>query len=164
MKFRLYVRFFTFVTLLVSSIAGASELSLNQTINQALSHDQWLDGSRLREAAYRDDAVRDNSLPDPTISIGIANLPTDSWDFDRENMTQFKVGVTQRFPGGDSRAVKSRKSQLMADLTPIQRRERKAYVTERVSHLWLESYLAKESIELIEKDRHLFEQHSIVSG
>lgn len=151
-------RFYLIIAVLGNSLAGASELSLNVAIEQALENDQWLAGSRLREAAFRDEAVRDSSLPDPTVSIGVANLPTDSWDFDRENMTQFKVGVTQRFPGGDSRAVKARKSQLMADLTPIHRSERKAQVSEKVSHLWLDAYLAKQSILLIENDRHLFEQ------
>lgn len=154
MNFRLYLM----IVFFGSSLASATELSLNLAINQALENDQWLVGSRLREAAFRDEAVRDSSLPDPTVSIGVANLPTDNWDFDRENMTQFKVGVTQRFPGGDSRAVKARKSRLMADLTPIQRSERKAKVTERISHLWLDGYLAKQSIALIERDRHLFEQ------
>lgn len=151
-------RFYLIIAVLGNSLAVANELSLNLAINQALDNDQWLAGSRLREAAFRDEAVRDSSLPDPTVSIGVANLPTDNWDFHRENMTQLKVGVTQRFPGGDSRAIKARKSQLMADLTPIRRSERKAKVTERVSHLWLDGYLAKQSIVLIERDRHLFEQ------
>ena len=151
-------RFYLIIAIFGNSLAGANELSLNLAINQALENDQWLAGSRLREAAFRDEAVRDSSLPDPSVSIGVANLPTDSWDFDRENMTQLKVGVTQRFPGGDSRAVKARKSQLMAELTPLHRSERRAKVTERVSHLWLDGYLANQSIALIESNRHLFEQ------
>ncbi|MGK0442569.1 MAG: outer membrane protein TolC [Pseudohongiellaceae bacterium] len=138
--------------------AYASELSLVEAVTQAVANDNWLTSSRLRERAYRNEAISYGSLPDPTLSVGLANLPTDSWDFDQENMTQFKVGVTQRFPGGDSRAVKARKTELQADINPIQRRERKAQLTQAVSHLWLDSYLAKRSIQLIENDRGLFEQ------
>jgi outer membrane protein TolC len=136
----------------------ANDLSLIEAVTQAVKNDDWLTSSRLRESAYRNEAISYSVLPDPILSVGFANLPTDSWDFDQENMTQFKVGVTQRFPGGDSRSVKARKTELQADVYPIQRLERKAQLTQAVSHLWLDSYLAKQSIALIEKDRVLFEQ------
>lgn len=142
----------------INTTADASELALGRAVSLALSNDHWLTSSHLRETAYRDEAVSHKALPDPTLTLGMANLPTDSWDFDQENMTQIKIGVTQRFPGGNSRAVKARKSQLMADLNPIQRTERKAWLTRTVSHLWLDSYLAFKSIQLIENDRGLFEQ------
>ncbi|MGK0500915.1 MAG: outer membrane protein TolC [Oceanicoccus sp.] len=138
--------------------AYANQLSLVEAVTQAVTNDDWLASSRLRESAYRNEAISHSALPDPTLSFGVANLPTDSWDFNQENMTQIKVGVTQRFPGGDSRAVKARKTELQADVNPIQRWERKAALTQAVSHLWLDSYLAKKSIALIEKDRVLFEQ------
>jgi outer membrane protein TolC len=136
----------------------AESLSLDQAILQAVENDEWLVSSKLKESAFRDEAMGNQSLPDPVMSIGIANLPTDSWDFDQENMTQLKVGVTQRFPGGDTRKVKARKSHLMADINPYQRQERKAQLTRTVSHLWLDSYFAMKSIQLIESDRYLFEQ------
>ena len=146
------------IAAMVHPLAMASELSLERAVEQALETDQWLIGNRLRESALREESVRAGSLPDPTLSFGVANLPTDSWDFDQENMTQFRVGVTQRFPGGDSLAAKARKNNLIADLSPLQRQNRKAQLTERVSQLWLDAYLAKYSINLIERERHLFEQ------
>lgn len=138
--------------------ASAESLSLNQAVFQAIESDGWLKSSELKESAFRDESISHQTLPDPVISVGVANLPTASWEFDREDMTQFKVGVSQRFPRGDSRKVKARKSQLMADVNPYQRLERKAQLTRTVSHLWLDSFLAKRSIELIESDRDLFEQ------
>jgi len=141
-----------------STEISAESLGLNQAIYQAIQTDDWLKSSELKESAFRDEATSHSSLPDPTMSLGVANLPTDSWEFDQENMTQLKVGITQRFPGGDSRGVKARKSQLMADVNPYQRLERKAQLTQKVSHLWLDSYLARQSIKLIENERYLFEQ------
>lgn len=141
-----------------STETSAESLGLNQAIYRAIQADDWLKSSELKESAFRDEATSHSSLPDPTMSLGVANLPTDSWEFDQENMTQLKVGITQRFPGGDSRGVKARKSQLMADVNPYQRLERKAQLTRKVSHLWLDSYLARQSIKLIENERYLFEQ------
>lgn len=142
----------------ITSYVNAESLSLNQAVLQAIESDDWLKSSELKESAFRDESTSHVTLPDPVMSIGVANLPTDSWEFDQENMTQLKVGVTQRFPGGDSRKVKARKSQLMADVNPYQRLERKAQLTRTVSYLWLDSYLAWRSIQLIENDRYLFEQ------
>ncbi len=136
----------------------AESIGFDQAIYQAIHNDNWLKSSELRESALRNEAISHRALPDPTMSLGIANVPTDSWEFDQENMTQLKVGITQRFPGGDSRSIKAWKSQLMADINPYQRLERKAQLTQVVSHLWLDSYLAHQSIKLIESERYLFEQ------
>lgn len=138
--------------------AVAAELTLDYAIVLAVNNDEWLKSSSLLESAYRDEATSHNSLPDPTVSLGMANLPTDSWDFNQENMTQFKVGISQRFPGGDSRKLKARKSQLMADINPYLRLNRSAELSMTVSHLWLDSFLALKSIELINNDHYLFEQ------
>lgn len=135
-----------------------SSLSLEDAILLSIENDDWLKSSRLIESAYRDEATSHSSLPDPILSLGIANLPSDSFDFNQENMTQFKVSITQRFPGGDSRGIKSRKSLLLADLNPHMRTNRSAHLSMNVSHLWLDSFLALKSISLIENDRYLFEQ------
>ncbi|MFT4997739.1 MAG: outer membrane protein TolC [Flavobacteriales bacterium] len=138
--------------------AAAANLTLDTAIALAVNNDEWLKSSSLIESAYRDEATSHNSLPDPTLSLDVANLPIDSWDFNQENMTQFKMGITQRFPSGDSRRLKARKSQLMADVNPYMRLNRSAQLVMTVSHLWMDSFLALKSIELINNDRYLFEQ------
>jgi outer membrane protein TolC len=135
-----------------------SGLSLEKAVLVATENDGWIKSSKLVESAYRDEAVSHSSLPDPTLSLGFANLPSGNFDFNQENMTQFKVGFTQRFPGGDSLEVKSRKSLLLADINPHMRANRTAHLSMIVSHLWLDSFLALKSISLIESDRYLFEQ------
>lgn len=146
------------ITTSITPYINAGNLGLNKAVFLAIENDDWLQSSELKESAFRDESTSHGELPDPVMSIGVANLPTDSWDFDQENMTQLKLGVTQRFPGGDSRKLKARKSKLMADVNPYQRVERKARLTLTVSHLWLDSYFAWRSIALIENDRYLFEQ------
>ena len=69
------------------------------------------------------------------VSLGVANLPTDSWDFDQEAMTQFKVGVTQRFPRGDSRELERERLALLGSEHPHQRAERRARLEVNISRL-----------------------------
>ncbi len=91
------------------------------------------------------------------VSIGLANMPTDSFEFNQEPMTQFKVGITQTLPRGDSRALSRRQLDLMGSQHPYQRDARRARVAVDVTRLWLEAYRAERSIQLIEEKRELFE-------
>jgi hypothetical protein len=81
-------------------------VSLEQAITLAQQNDPWLHGSRLKQSAVENRSIASGTLPDPKVSLGIMNLPTDTWDLDQEGMTQLKVGVSQMFPRGDSLEIK----------------------------------------------------------
>ncbi|RDV29128.1 TolC family protein [Alteromonas aestuariivivens] len=133
-------------------------LSLQHAIDIALSNDPWVKGSLLKQQALEEQVVAAGTLPDPTVSIGLMNLPMDSWSFDQEAMTQFKIGVTQMFPRGD--ALEIRQGQLKAESQkyPLLRDDRRATIESKVTQLWLEVYQAQATIALIEQDKALFEQ------
>ncbi len=143
--------------LLVTSIPASAGLSLEQAVALARNNDPWLQGSELRQQAVEALSVSEGSLPDPMVDLGFANLPTDTFDFDQEPMTQFRVGLSQVIPRGDSRELRRRQLELMGTEYPHQREERRAQVAVQVAHLWLEVFRARESVRLIEEDRTLFE-------
>ncbi len=136
---------------------AATQLTLEQAVALARSQDPWLEGSRHRERAMQAESVAAGALPDPVLSLGVVNLPTDNFAFGQAPMTQFKVGVSQMFPRGDTRALRRRQlRERGAEQRPL-RRERQARVSAAVSKLWLEAYRNRETIRLIENDRALFE-------
>ncbi|MDF1645119.1 MAG: hypothetical protein P1U80_13160, partial [Pseudomonadales bacterium] len=59
----------------------AEQYSLLEAIEKAQSQDPWLDGSRFRQENLESLSVNAGTLPDPTVSLGLANLPIDSFDF-----------------------------------------------------------------------------------
>jgi outer membrane protein TolC len=132
-------------------------LSLADAVATAQRNDPWLAGSEFRQEAVAARSVAAGTLPDPVVNVAFANLPTDTFDFDQEAMTQFKVGVVQMFPRGDSRALSQKRLDLLGGQFPHQRDERRARLAVSVTNAWLEAYLARESIRLIERDRELFE-------
>lgn len=140
-------------------IEGSSSrsLSLEQAVDIAQKNDPWLSGSRFREQSRIAKSVSAGQLPDPIMALGFANLPVDSIEFDQEPMTQFKVGVSQAFPRGDTRALQQQQFDEMSQQQPLLREDRKAKVRVTVSQLWLDVYRNRETIRLIEKDRTLFE-------
>lgn len=133
-------------------------LSLEQAVAMAQQEDPWIDGNRFQQRALEARGTEAGSLPDPMISAGFANLPTDTVDFNQEAMSQFKIGVTQALPRGDSRKLRQSQLQQLGNQHPHQRADRRARVRAEVSGLWLDAWRARETIRLIERDRDLFEQ------
>ena len=138
-------------------------LSFEQAIKLAQENDPWLKGSRYTQTAVESMSNFSATLPDPRISLALANLGTDNFDFEQEAMTQFKVGVSQMFPRGDSLAIKQQQLQIKSRQYPLQRQDRKAKIAVTVGSLWLDAFLAQESIALIEKNYSLFTQLSDVA-
>ena len=147
-----------------SAVHAQPPLTLATAVSVAQKNDLWLIGSRHSQDAIDAASVSAGTLPDPRISIAFTNMPTDTFDFGQEPMTQFKVGMSQMFPRGESLAIKQRQLTIKASQFPYQREDRKAKVAVIVSQLWLDIYKAQESIALIEKDRALFEQLADVAA
>ncbi len=138
--------------------AGQTPLGLQQAITYAISNDPWLKGSELNERALLAESIADGELPDPSLSLGLLNLATDTLDFNQEPMSQFKLGLAQKFPRGDTLKLKRRQKREQSAAYPYLREDRKARLALNVSLLWLDTFLAQQSVALIEKNRHLFDQ------
>ncbi|WP_137165538.1 TolC family protein [Salinimonas lutimaris] len=149
----------TLLTIAVSAGVGAQSLPpLDSLVTTAIANDPWLNGSKLSQQAMQQKAIAASTLPDPVVKVGMLNLPVDSGSFSQENMTQLQVGVTQMLARGQSLELEQQKLNLAASIAPSQRDTRKAAIARAVSLLWLDIYLAKESIVLIEQNKTLFEQ------
>jgi len=145
--------------LILHLLAGSAQAatSFNQAIAIAQQNDPWITGSEHRQQALESESTAASTLPDPVMNVGFANLPTDTFNFDQEAMTQLKVGVTQMIPRGDSTKLAQKRLSLMGSQQPHMRQDRRARVAVTVSRLWLDTFKATETIRLIEEDRELFE-------
>ncbi|MEY8199833.1 MAG: TolC family protein [Colwellia sp.] len=132
--------------------------SFNSTVTTAQKNDPWLTGNKHQQQAVEAMSHAALSLPDPKVSVALANLPTDGFDFSQEGMTQLKVGITQMFPRGDSLTIKNQQLRIQSEAYPFQRSDREAKVAVTVGSLWLDTYNVQQSIILIEQNRSLFEQ------
>jgi len=133
-------------------------LSFEKAIKSAQKNDPWLTGNIHKQRSIESMSIAVSTLPDPKISIGLANLPTNGFDFGQEGMTQAKIGITQMFPRGDTLDIKSQQLRIQSEAFPFQRKDREAKVAVTVGTLWLDAYRVQQSIALIEKNRSLFEQ------
>jgi outer membrane protein TolC len=145
------------ITVVSTKALAQQPISLEKAIAIAQANDPWLAGLVYQQEAIQAQSVAVGQLPDPEIAIGVANLPTDSFDFGQEPMTQFRLGVKQLFPRGASLALKQRQLAEMSEQYPYMRSDRMAKIAVMVAHLWLEAFRNRETFRLIESDRRLFE-------
>ena len=92
-----------------------ADIDLNEALRLALTDDPVIAASQARAQALSDNAIADGQLPDPKLKTGIYNLPLDDFDIDREPTTQFRLGLVQDFPRGDTLEFKQKKSEWMAN-------------------------------------------------
>lgn len=137
---------------------SSDNLTLEKVVKLSLLNDSWLLGNKYTQEAIQERSISAGTYSDPKITIGAANIPTNTFDFNQEAMTQLKVGVSQIFPRGNTLEIKKEQLKLQASQYPYQREDRKSKLTVQISQLWLEAYKAQESIALIERNRSLFEQ------
>lgn len=140
-----------------SSQSSGATLGLAEVVRTAQKNDPWLVGNQHAQAAMESLSVSSGTLPDPKVSVSLVNLAADSFDFNQEPMTNFRVGVSQAFPRGDSLSIRRKQLDLSSRQYPYQRENRKGKVTVAASTLWLDAYKAQQSIALINDDRSLFE-------
>lgn len=135
-----------------------SQLNLQQAIDMAVQNDIWLDSADFKQQALLHRAKAAGTLPDPKVSIDLLNMPTDSFNFEQEAMTQFRLGATQALPRGKSLSIKQDKLTLAATELPILKQVRQAQISKQLSLYWLDAHLAKSNIALLEQNMPLFEQ------
>ncbi|MBT6035981.1 MAG: transporter, partial [Kordiimonadaceae bacterium] len=51
-------------------------LYIEQAVRLAQQNDPWIDGNRHMQDALKSRSIAAGSLPDPQVSLGLANLPT----------------------------------------------------------------------------------------
>ncbi len=161
MKFGVGILAFTFLSVSASEVPVMktnAPLSFQKAVRAAQENDPWLTGNVHKQRAIESMSIAVNTLPDPKLSIGLANLPTDGFDFGQEGMTQAKVGISQMFPRGDTLGIKSQQLKIQSEAFPYQRKDRESKVAVTVGRLWLDAYRIQQSIALIESNRSLFEQ------
>lgn len=139
----------------VSGVLAAPELTLAEAERLALEHAPWLQHHRTNVDAAAERAVYESRLPDPQLTVGLLNVPTDSYRLDREDMTMTMVGIRQSFPPGNVLKLKGQRAEM--ELTREQARVEMEYrnLLRQVRQTWVELYFQQQSLNTLEELRRL---------
>jgi outer membrane protein TolC len=151
--FRARALFAGLAGIVIQSSVAASPLSLEFAEQLALSSDPGVQSVQARQQALEEMSVAAEQLPDPLLKMGLANLPTDTFNLGQEAMTQVQIGLIQKFPRGKTRELTSEqiglKSQGLGETARDQELQILLAVREQFLEVAKQHYLARINAEAI---------------
>jgi outer membrane protein TolC len=144
--------------LLCTSLVQAGELSLQEAEKIALGQDALVSGLQSSALALSEQAIADNTLPDPKVKVALMNFPTDTFKRDQEAMTQVQFGIQQMIPRGNTLAIKSRRSSIMSQGVRSRATDRELQVLRDVRKNWLEIFYWSQAGTIVKESRSVFNQ------
>ena len=133
-------------------------LTLEQAEQMALADEPGIISQQWQMQSLSAQSIADGQLMDPKLQVGLNNLPTDTFEFDQENMTQFKVGIVQQFPSGDSLNIKQQKTQKQSELLLSKISDRKLSIIKEVRLTYFEIYYWEKAKKTIQQNKRFFSQ------
>ena len=88
----------TIFALLCIDIAYAQTADLDSLINKAIKVSPKLSMLRAKRNVAENKIPQNSNLPNPMLLLGLMNLPTNSFSFNQEPMTQKVIGLQQTIP------------------------------------------------------------------
>lgn len=139
--------------ILIPGWSAAADLSFDDALRIAAERAPMLQARQSQVIASREESDRAAALPDPKLTLGLANWPVtgaDAFDFRTDDMTMKQVGVMQEFPVRAKRQAR----QAVADRTVEQAQamsvaERLA-VRQAVAQAWIGLWAAQREVAALQ--------------
>ena len=134
----------------------AADLTIEEAVRVALKDDYTLQAINARSQSMSELSVAAESLPDPKLKLGFANLPTDTFNLGQEAMTQAVIGVRQMFPRGQTRSLS--KSRIIESVArnDAEAEDRKLRILLAVREEYIRIYLHQERQKILEQSLIVF--------
>ena len=147
------------VALLLSFAVQAQHnipLTLGEAEDLALDQEPGRAALLARASAFEDHSVAAGQLPDPTMSMGLANYPISSGGFSTEGMTMAQLGFHQDLPSGKSRLFSTHRLESMSLEMTASADARVRDVLTNVRSGWLEAYYWQHAHDIVTESRPFF--------
>ncbi len=82
----------------IGNFVKAQDSTIDSLVTRAIKVSPKLAMLRAKRNAAEDKIPQVSNLPDPMLMVGLMNLPTNSFSFHQEPMTQKAIGLQQSFP------------------------------------------------------------------
>ncbi len=144
-------------SLLSFSHAECRELSIDEAVCIAIERAPELKQLRSQTRAIIQEAIAAGQLDDPKMLFNLSNLPTNTFDFVQEDMTQFQVGVGQSFPKGRSKSIERSRLNALAKAEAYRLIVKQLAIMREVREFWLELFYWKQVKAILEEQRKVFD-------
>jgi outer membrane protein TolC len=138
--------------LLVVPARAADTLSLAAAQQMALQRSRGLAAQDAAATASQEMAVAAGQLPDPTLSVGVENLPVngpDQFSLSRDFMTMRRIGLMQEFTRGEKRELRAERYRDEAAVAQAEKANAAVGIERDTAKAWLDRYYAEAMATLV---------------
>jgi len=150
------------VTLSASPVFSQSKPGENSVlsalIKEALENNPRLEAAVQRMLATEKVIPQAGALPDPQLTLGLMNLPVNSFAFDQEPMTGKLISLMQMFPFPGKQALATDMAEYEASAVMFQQEEVRNQIIQMVKWTYYDLYALDRARETVEKNKALMEQ------
>jgi outer membrane protein TolC len=151
-----------FILFACSKIAIAEQidqsLEIQELIEEAVNNNPRLKSFEESVSARREKPSQVQSLDNPRLKLSIMNLPTDTFDFDQEAMTQKQVSIMQKFPFPGKLDLKGKIAEKAIDMAAEDYIEQKNMLIMQVKTAYAQILFLDLATEITEENRKLLRE------
>lgn len=133
-------------------------LTLQDAVDTVLAANPKLAEIRARAEALAAVPSQVGTLPDPKLSFGALNLPTDSFDLDQEPMTQLQIGVRQTVPFPGKLRLRETIATLDAETASLNVDDLTLALVADVKSVWWQLAYLREAAKIVERNQVLMRE------
>ncbi|CAN7762846.1 TolC family protein [Pseudorhodoferax sp. LjRoot39] len=155
--FTLHPRAVVLAAAIIPFLAAASPLTLDQALVLAVQRSEAARAARAGVISANETARAAGQLPDPTLRVGVDNLPVtggDRFSTTRESMTMKRIGFSQEWVSADKRAARQAAADAMASRESVSVQVAAAEVRMQTVLAYLDVYFASEALKLTTQTQH----------
>jgi outer membrane protein TolC len=147
-------QFSVLVALVFGSTFGYAQsrgITLNEALQLSLQRSPLTKAADASVQASREAAVKAHQLPDPTLKVGIENVPVngpDRWSTARDFMTARRVGIEQQWVSADKRATRSERARRAVEMEEGNYLENVAKVRVETAKAWVNVLYGQRALAL----------------
>ncbi len=131
-------------------------LLIKDAVAMALAENPGLAAMKARADALASVPSQKGSLPDPRLSLNVMNLPTDSFDFTQEPMTQLQIGFSQMLPFPGKLALREAEHDTTAARWDVD--EMRLMLVRDVKTVWWNLFFTDRALEIVTRSKTLLQQ------
>ncbi|MGC2423053.1 MAG: TolC family protein, partial [Nitrospirota bacterium] len=132
-------------------------LKLSDLLDEARAKNPSLSAMRYKYEAGHERVSQAGALPDPMLMMGVQNLPVNSFSFNKDEMTQKMIGLSQTFPFFGKRKLKREAETFEAQALEGDYDEEGLQLEKGVKTAYSDLYLLKKSREVLDKTANLLD-------
>jgi cobalt-zinc-cadmium efflux system outer membrane protein len=159
---KILISFFIVLSFSITLKAGVKENSLDSLVNLALKVSPKLKMLNYKYEAAKNGIEVNSNLPDPMLTLGLANLPTNTFSLTQEPMTGKIIGLSQAVPfPGKLKAVANVASKD-ADIVQQEIDDARNEIVKNVSQNYYELIYVRKAIDVANENLKLLNEISKV--